>query len=177
MSRLRLILGNWYRKLHTRKMHAAIGKKSTVEQRQIWHIVDSWIQNKEQPIPRSQAWSIIASNNVSQSTWQVEKSHISKEWSVPNYCWKMVKGRKVSRGFVWTSTDRGTNQTIRRTCTGRPLLWSYTYRKATMATELAHCSQQRTKTRSDKATPWFSWSEALVSSTIQRTCGKYPLKN
>ena len=32
-------------------MHAAIGKKSTVEQRQILLIVDSWIRKKEEPIP------------------------------------------------------------------------------------------------------------------------------
>ena len=35
VSRLRLILGNWYRKLHMRKMHAANGKESTMKQRQI----------------------------------------------------------------------------------------------------------------------------------------------
>ena len=79
ISRLRHQLGNWYRILHMRKMHAAIGKKSTVEQRQIWLIVDSWMHDKEEPIPRSYAWSINASNNVSQSTWYVEESQSSKE--------------------------------------------------------------------------------------------------
>ena len=128
VSRLRLVLGKWCRILHMRKMHAAYGKESTIKQRQIWHIVDSWIRNKEEPIPRSWAWSIIASNNVSQSTWHVTKRQTSKEWSVPNYSWKMEKEREMSRGFVWAWMDR-TNQTVRRTCLGRPFLWSYTYTK------------------------------------------------
>ena len=31
---LRLILGNWYRFLHIRKMHAVYGNESTIQQRQ-----------------------------------------------------------------------------------------------------------------------------------------------
>ena len=44
------------------------GCESTIQPRQIWLVVDSWIRNQEEPIPRSLAWSIHASNNVSQST-------------------------------------------------------------------------------------------------------------
>ena len=39
VSRFRFILGNWYRILHMRKMHAAYGDETTTQQRQIWHIV------------------------------------------------------------------------------------------------------------------------------------------
>ena len=53
VSRLRLVLGNCYRILHTRKMHAAYGEESTIQQRHNWHIVESWIRNKEEPISGS----------------------------------------------------------------------------------------------------------------------------
>ena len=35
VSGLRLVLGNWYRILHMRKMHVSYGKESTIPQRQI----------------------------------------------------------------------------------------------------------------------------------------------
>ena len=136
MSRFRLKVGNWYRILHMRKMHQAIGKKSTVEQWQIWLIVDSWIRNKEEPIPRSQAWSINASYNVSQSTWYVEKCQTSKEWFVRNFSGKMVHRCSPPKVIVWWRWDKRENQTVRRTCPGRTFPWSYTCRKGTMAKEL-----------------------------------------
>ena len=34
-SGMRLVLGSWNRSLHMRKMHAAYGKESTIQQRQI----------------------------------------------------------------------------------------------------------------------------------------------
>ena len=139
MSRLRLILGNGYRILHMRKMHAAYSNESTMQQTHIWLIVDSWKRNKEEPIPRSQVWSINASNNVSQSTWCVEKSQTSKEWFVRDYSGKMVHRCRLSKVVLWWRLDRRENQTIRRTCPGRPFLWSYTWRKETMAKELVCC--------------------------------------
>ena len=103
-----------------------------------WPIVDSWIRNKEEPIPRSQAWSINATNNESQGTWYVEKSHTSKLWFVPHYSGTMAQRQQVPQVVVWRRLDRRANQTIRRTCLGRPFQWSYTWRKGTMAKELAY---------------------------------------
>ena len=48
MFRLRLSYGDWYRVLHMQKMLAAYGDESTIQQRQIWLIDDSWKQKKNQ---------------------------------------------------------------------------------------------------------------------------------
>ena len=72
----------WHRGLHMRQMRATNGQKSTVEQRQMWHIVDEWIRDKEKPLRRHQVWSDNASNNVSQG------SQTSKEWFAPKLFWE-----------------------------------------------------------------------------------------
>ena len=78
--------------------------ESTIQQRQIWLIVDSWIRNNKERIPRSQALSINASNNVSQSTWYVERIH--KEWFVRNYSGKMVHRCRLSKVVIWWRLNR-----------------------------------------------------------------------
>ena len=52
MLRWSFVLGNWIRILHMRQIHANYGTESTVQQKQIWRIVDSWIRDKEGRIPR-----------------------------------------------------------------------------------------------------------------------------
>ena len=99
--------------------------------------LDTWWKKNQYWGPWT--WSNNASHNVSQSTWYVEKSQKCKEGSLPNYFWKMVQRWQVPQVVVWRRLDRRTNQTIRRTCIGRSLLWSFTCRKATIGKELTHC--------------------------------------
>ena len=69
----------------------SLRKSVDISTEQIWHVVDSWTRGIEEPIPSCWALSIIASNNVSQSTWYVvRKTKKCKAWSSPNYSWKVV---------------------------------------------------------------------------------------
>ena len=119
-------LGNWYRILHMRKMHAAIGKKSTVEQRQIWLIVGSWIRNKEEPVPRSQAWSINASSNASHKAKDMlRKAKLPKNGSCETFLESWSTRCSLSKVIVWWRWDR-----------------RYTCRMGTMEKELENCFEQ-----------------------------------
>ena len=62
-------------------------------------------------------------------------------WEKPNFqrmvraklFWKDGTQMRTIKVIVWWRLDRRENQTIRRTCPGRPFLSSYTWREGTMA--------------------------------------------
>ena len=74
-------------------MRATYGQESTIQQWQIWHIVDPWIRDKEEPILGCWAWSVIASNSVSQSSFHKARDMLRKAKNAKNGHWHTILER------------------------------------------------------------------------------------
>ena len=80
MPRLRLTLRSGHYILHMRQMHAAVGKKPTVEQGKIRRPVNPRLRFFKESYPRCQTWTIYAAVHVPQSTRYAEESPQAQKW-------------------------------------------------------------------------------------------------
>ena len=143
MFRLRLVLGNWYHVLHMRKMLAAYGDESTIQQRQIWLLVDSRIRDKEEPILRTWGWSNNASILYHEARDMLRKAKLPKNGSCETILERWQKDADYQKSLSAESWTEEKKSRVRRTRSGRPLLSGNTSRKGTVAQELEKLYQTK----------------------------------